>query len=357
MKTENDYLIEMESANVLTGENLTFPEYVAELQQFQDTICKVIAGEAYYEDMRIDAAKAHLERIAREKGCQNAPAVRDGVKTLNKMSREIAITMSGAKGENVVWKTLAYLNRPNTALYRNVYVTDGQEQTELDVIVLTDSAIIVLENKKVSKDITFTEDGRMVFTGGECYDKSPLGERMALKRSLLKKRLEKMITDRGLNIPVYVDSFIVLSAPKGTYLRVNDNYHKEKYCFRTNLNNRLRDYIGDINYEAEQMQQLNAMLTEMECNVRRFDVGVDYDQVRRSIAGAMAALQIEPTNESRDLPEKQEAEYAKVINLNEARKSSVERNLRKVVGIASGLTFGALMGGTAFKLIQAFHNK
>ena len=294
MKTVESFIKEMESSNVLMSKEVTFREYVTELLGFQSVVCKMVAGEAYHEQMRFDEALFLMESIARKNDVRNHPAVHNGIITMKKLSREIAITMSGAKGESVVSKTLEYLNRPNTKVYRNVYITDGQDETELDAVVLTDSGVIILEVKKVKSDLSLTEEGRMVFAGDECYDKIPLGEKMAIKRKLLKNALEKAISSANLEIPVYVDSYIVFSAPRGQYIKIDDRYRKEKHCFRTGLNQKIENYLGCAYYKDEQLEQLDKIFSEMESNVKRFETDLKYDDVRRSLAEAMAVLQEEP---------------------------------------------------------------
>ena len=291
MKTTEDFIKEMRNSNILTSNDYTFNEYVSEILQFQDIICKMVAKEDYHVGMRIDEALFIMESTARKRELRSNPAVHNGVLTMKKLAKEMAITMSGAKGENLVSKTLKFLNRPNTQIFHNVYVTDGIDETELDGIVLTDSAVIILEVKNVKADLTLTEDGRMVFAGDECYDKIPLAQKMALKRRLLKKCIEKAVADKGLEIPVYVDSFIVFSAPKGQYIKIDDRYRNEKHCFRTGLNNKIENYLGCAYYKTEQLAQLGEIISEMESNVKRFETELNYDEVRQTIAEALVVLQ------------------------------------------------------------------
>lgn len=204
MKTAEDFIRGMERSNVLMSREYTFKEYVSDIVQFQDMVCKMISGDNYHEGMRIDEALFIMESTARKRELRSHPAVHNGVLTMKKLAKEMAITMSGAKGESLVSRTLEFLNRPNTQIFRNVYITDGIDETELDGIVLTDNGVIILEVKKVKSDLTLTEDGRMVFAGDECYYKVPLAQKMALKRRLLKKCLEKAVGDKGFDIPVYV---------------------------------------------------------------------------------------------------------------------------------------------------------
>lgn len=251
----------------------------------------MIAGDAYHEGMRMDEATFLMESEARKRGLRCEPAVHNGVLAMKRLTKEMAVTMSGIKGERLVAKTLEFLSRPNTKVFRNVYVSDGQEQTELDAVVLTDGATIILEIKKVKSDFTLTEDGRMLFANNECYDKIPLCEKMERKRELLKAHLEKQLAAKGLDIPVVVDSYIVFSTPKGQFIHIEDRYHREKYCFRTGLNKTLENYLGCAHYNEEDLGQLSEIISEMEANVKRFKPNLDFDEIRQSLAEAMVVLQ------------------------------------------------------------------
>lgn len=358
MKTAEDFIREMESSNVLVSGECTFKEYVSDIVQFQDMICKMISGDDYHEGMRIDEALFIMESTARKKGLRNQPAVHNGVLTMKKLAKEMAITMSGAKGESLVFRTLEFLDRPNTQIFRNVYITDGVDETELDGIVLTDNGVIILEVKKVKSDLTLTEDGRMVFAGDECYDKVPLAQKMALKRRLLKKCLEKAVSDKGFDIPVHVDSFIVFSTPKGQFIKIDDRYRREKHCFRTSLNKKIESYIGCAYYKAEQLTQLGEIFSEMEANVKRFETELNYDEVRRSLAEALAVLQETPEKKKIatavvDNPVS-EQHTAKVLELDTQPLSTTRQKAkRKTVSlgyIAASLFAGVLISGAAAML-------
>lgn len=358
MKTAEDFIRDMESSNVLISRECTFKEYVAEIVQFQDMICKMIASDNYYEGMHIDEALFILESTARKKELRSHPAVHNGVLTMKKLAKEMAITMSGAKGESLVSRTLEFLNRPNTQVFRNIYVTDGINETELDGIVLTDNGVIILEVKKVKSDLTLTEDGRMVFSGDECYDKVPLAEKMVLKRRLLKKVLEKAVTEKGLDIPVYVDSFIVFSAPKGQYIRIDDRCRREKHCFRTGLNKKIENYIGCAYYNDDQLAQLGEIFSEMESNVKRFVTELNYDDVRRSLAEALVVLQdasvIQDSPAATKETQTSTTRIAKNFELNTKSVANTRRQVsRKAVGFgyaAASVFAGILISRAAAML-------
>ena len=344
MKTKMEYLKEMEQSGVLMQRELTFPEYADQLMTFQDIVCKMIAGETYHEGMRIGEAAFLLESEARKRGIRGEEAVHNGVLTMKKLSKEIAITMSGIKGERLVSRTLEFMSRPNTRVFRNVYVSDGQEQTELDTIVLTDAGAIILEIKRVPCDLTLTEDGRMVLEGKECHDDIPLCEKMARKRKLLQKYLARTLTANGLDIPVVVDSYIVFSAPKGLFIHVDDRYRREKYCFRSGLNRTLENCLGCACYKEAELEQLGGLISEMETNVKRFKTKLDFDEVRQSLAEAMSAFQNGESNETTEEPT---VVRKNTIPVNTGKKTDKPRKVDSLAYVAASVVAGVVLSGLA----------
>lgn len=321
MKTTEDFIKEMESSNVLMSSKHTFKEYASELLLFQDMICKMIAGDAYHDKMRVDEALFIMESTARKKNLRSNPVVHNGVLTMKKLVKEMAITISGVKGEKQISRILKSLKRPNTQIFQNVYVTDGKAETELDDIVLTDEGILILEVKKVKSDLVLTKEGRMVFEGDECFDKMPLANKMALKRKLLKKSLKNALAEKHLDIPVFVDSYIVFSTSGESYIHIDDRCHREKYCFSSTLNKTIENYFGCAYYKEEQLQQLGGILSEMESNVKRFEKELDYDEVRRSLAEALFVLQDDTADtEIHEVPTSKQAK---------ANKPKIEREKSK----------------------------
>ena len=344
MKTKMEYIKEMEQGNVLMHRELTFPEYAEQLTEFQDIVCKMITGDAYHDGMRIDEATFIMESEARKKGLRSEAAVHNGVLTMKRLSKEMAITMSGIKGERLVSRTLEFISRPNTQVFRNVYVSDGLSQTELDAVVLTDAAVIVLEIKKVKSDLTLTEDGRMVFAGNECHDDIPLCEKMALKRKLLKKYLERQLAVKGLNMPVFVDSYIVFSAPKGQFIYIDDRYHREKHCFRTGLNKTIENYLGCAYYKETELEQLGGIISEMETNVKRFETKLNFDEIRRSLAEAMVVLQGDESEKKTTEPA---GVHKKAIAENAGKKAEKLHRDDGFVYVAASVVAGVLLSGLA----------
>lgn len=283
-------IAEMEKTDILTQKELTFVEYAEQLEKFQEIVCRKIMGEEYAEGMRLEEAIFKLESKAREKGMSGDAVVRRGISSLRKVQKELAVSISGIKGEQLVTRTLEYVTRPDVKVFRNVYVADGNDETELDAVVMTDSGILILEVKKIRDDVTISYEGRLVHSSDACYDKIPLGQKMETKRRLLTKRLEELVAQEKLDIPVSVESLIVFSTPKGIRVNVDDKWRRDKWCFRTGLTKRIDAYLGKIYLSQKQQEQMGALLGNMETQVKRFELPLDFDEVRKNYAEAYEVL-------------------------------------------------------------------
>lgn len=347
------YVEKMEASNILMEQEMTFVEYVEELIQFQEMVTRTVMGDEYEEGMRIDEAIYRLESKARAKGINYDHQFRKGIAALKTVSKEISISLAGKKGENLVAKTLEYVTRPNTTMFRNVYVSDGVDETELDNVVLTDNGIIILEIKNTKDDVTITEQGRLVHSGDECYDKKPLCEKMEKKRRLLKARISAALEEKGIDIPLSVESLIVFSSPKGVRVNVDDRFHREKWCFRTGLVNKIDYYVGFASYSAEQLAVLGEVLGEIETQVKRFALTVDFNTVRTDIAEALAMFDEEAVEEvvitKQPAPRKvTKKSHRSIIDMLDvlAKRSAVKRTAAVMAGAITGMACVGILSAT-----------
>lgn len=348
------YIEKMEESNLLMEQEMTFVEYSESLIQFQDMVTKIVMGDDYEDGMRIDEAIYRLETKARVKGINYDHQFRKGIAALRTVSKEIAISVSGKKAENIVARTLEFVERPNTTMYRNVYVSNVIEETELDNVILTDSGVIILEVKNTKDNVTITEQGRLVHSGDECYDKQPLCEKMRKKRRLLKERLESIMMERNLSIPIHVESFIVFSTPKGVRIDVDDRFHKEKWCYRSGLKNKIEYYIGLASYNKDQLAELDSALGEIETNVKRFALKVNFDNVRADIAEALAMFDEEnvvseiPVVQKTVVNRSEEKELKNIVNITNAyaKRTEAKRTIAVIAGAFTSLACVGALGAS-----------
>ena len=157
-KTYSEIITEMEEKNIFSNPQVTYEGYLNSLLNFQTYVKKIVLGKDENEFCKIDEAAISIEKEAWNKGLQYDKDIKDCVKNLKRVSKEIAISMAGRKGEDKVAKKLSEATREDMRSYRNVYVSDGNTETEIDNIVVTKNGIIILEVKNISTDVTISED-------------------------------------------------------------------------------------------------------------------------------------------------------------------------------------------------------
>ena len=111
MKKAEEYIHQLESSGILMNQQMTFPEYAEQLCKFQDIVCRMIAGSDYHDKMHVDEATFIMESAARKNGVRSDQRVHNGIQTMKRLEKELAVTMSGIQGERDVSRTLKYLNR------------------------------------------------------------------------------------------------------------------------------------------------------------------------------------------------------------------------------------------------------
>lgn len=281
---------QMENSGLFMRAEYTNNEYTDELLDFQKMVGEMICGDQARYDLRMSEIIVRMESAAREKGVDRNPLVQNGIRALQKVGKEISISVAGRNSENRIARMLSFSERNDLATFRNVYVSDGESETELDNVLLTKNGIIVLEVKSVRGDVKISEDGHIMRANDEYYDDKPIDEKMIIKCRLLKSRLESLMAERGVQLPIWIDSYIVFSTPQNVFIHVNDLYRKQKYCSKGKLKYIVDDFTSDICYAPDEFVYLQNLLGEIETSQKRFSLDMDFDEVRKSFAQAYCLI-------------------------------------------------------------------
>ncbi len=281
---------QMENSGLFMRAEYTNNEYTDELLGFQKMVGEMVCGDQARYELRMNEIIVRMESAAREKGVAQDPRVQKGIRTLQNVSKEISVSVAGRISENRIASMLRFSERKDLATFRNVYVSDGEAETELDNVLLTKNGIILLEIKGVRGDIRISEDGHIMRSNDEYYDDKPIDEKMNLKCRLLKNKLESLMASHGVQLPILIDSYIVFSTPKDVHIRVNDMYHKQKHCSKGKLKYIVEDFKSDICYAPDEFVYLQNLLGEIETGQKRFPLVIDFDEVRESFAQAYCLI-------------------------------------------------------------------
>lgn len=269
--------------------------YIDELLRFQK-----FAGEFVLEDerARINEVCAALTTMARKNYATETPEFAAGIRALKALEKEIAINMSGKNAEDNVAYSMSFATRKFFRNFRNVYVSDHQNESELDDVILTDSGIIVIEVKAARNDVTIAPDGRLMYGKGESFHNESIGDKMTIKCRLLKNRIEAKLRERRCNIPVHIDSYLVFDVHRNSDVVITDNYHQQDWCRRGKLQYLINDYVTDTGYSEEEFGILTEILNEMESNVRKYAVPLDLVSIRDQFIALYAVATEEPQKEA-----------------------------------------------------------
>ena len=269
----------LKSNNIFSSNDFSREEYIEELLKFQRFASQLILGD---ETARLDEVIAAVSSAARKNGATCNPDFVAGTRGLKAIEKEIAIHMSGKRAEDEVAHSLTFVNRPFFRDFRNVYVADQETETEIDNVILTNNGIIVVEVKSAKHNITISEDGRLLYSNSESYHNESIDDKMSAKCRLLKTRIENKLREHGLDIPVYIDSYLVFVTPKRLEITITDNFRKVHWCRRGKLQHIVNDFISDVTYTAEEYAQLAEIIESLDCNVRRFPTELDLPAIRDS---------------------------------------------------------------------------
>lgn len=294
-KSASALLAEFDRKGILSRTDYTFTEYVDALCEFQR-----VAGEMFYGDdstgIRMTDIIAKMKVMAKEQGISYSSDIYNAIKALQNVDKDIAVMMAGKRGEDRVANMFQYVTRPEAKFFRNIYLTDGLEETEADAVILTSNGILVLEIKNAKSDITLSTEGRILF-GNTCYHDISIGEKIGKKVMLLKKRIEKGLDEKGLDAAVNVEGMLVFSTPNGVRIHVTNLYHQVNYCFRSNLFNRVDSFNSGVCYSEMELEALTDVLEEAASVQKRYESNIDLAETRYLFAKACEVLGVIPEYE------------------------------------------------------------
>ena len=255
------------------------------LTAYESAMLNLIYNSDHASHLTLRDGTNHFREMARERGLEESTVIQTAIQDMELIGKELATARAGASGERAVEKALRYVDRRKATL-SNVILSDGEDRTELDQVVITSNGILILEVKNYKADITITEAGQVYgFKRKHLSDKS-LGDHMNLKRYLLRKKIEEELGN--LDILVHIESRIVFSNPS---ISVTDNYQLEKYCFTATLPQEVEAFTSDVEYGLDEMKIIAAVIESVAEEEMVYDIGLDFERINENFAEALILLE------------------------------------------------------------------
>lgn len=182
----------LSSLKGLSGDVYSREELLPEMDQLEKEMAQIV----FEDGLDIPAEYVHMSYIMKHLHEMNNVAGNVADQELKRLSRLASIfsnhvraQQSGITGEDRVEQYLDYM-KSNHVVLRNLQLSDGVHNTEIDFLVLKQGVATIVEVKNSKRDIYIDEVGDMYKIGRyENFD-SHLGAKMDFRAEVIKQLLK-----------------------------------------------------------------------------------------------------------------------------------------------------------------------
>ena len=199
----------------------------------------------------------------------------------------IKAEISGNRGENKAFESLSHIRGEHTVL-RNIELSNGSERSELDAVVITRNGAFIIEVKNTSKNIFIDSEGNYYRTGEFLKWDSNIGEKMRIKRDLLRGVLDS----KGLTyMPIY--EVVVFTNNR---VEIQNKCATLKTCFLSQLPyiiDRCREIVFSFDEMDLAIEAISAANKESY-----YPLDFDVDSFKNNFADILATLELAKAKKS-----------------------------------------------------------
>lgn len=236
-----------------------------ELLPEMDQLEKEMAQIVFEDGLDIPAEYVHMSYIMKHLHEMNNVAGNVADQELKRLSRLASIfsnhvraQQSGITGEDRVEQYLDYM-KSNHVVLRNLQLSDGVHNTEIDFLVLKQGVATIVEVKNSKRDIYIDEVGDMYKIGRyENYD-SYLGAKMDFRAEVIKKLLK----DAGFE-NMKIEKVVVFTNNR---IQIKKDYQGFRVCFLSRLPHLIDDFYGTgVIQFTKHLQQIADFIQSKDLN-------------------------------------------------------------------------------------------
>ena len=281
----------------MASASYTNQEIVDHLKDLQYAIAHEVCGEDEGSRVRADVIVQAIEGKVKELGLQDSECFITFKQDMQDIGREIALTISGMKGEAKGFRALKALEYDtDTYVLHNVCLNDGEGRTEIDALVISPYGVFVIEMKNCRKTMTITKDGYFQKLDNPDYQ-YPLGERMCCKEILVRETLGE-----ALNVPVRSMLLLVNDAD------VIDEFGKIQMANRNTVVYKIRSYAKESKHlEKDEVSEMVAKV-EASHEEAKYPCSLDCERIVDNLAALVDEIEsAEQAKASAHTPKREEA--------------------------------------------------
>ena len=251
----------LSSLKGLSNDVYSREELLPEMDQLEKEMAQIV----FEDGLDIPAEYVHMSYIMKHLHEMNNVAGNVADQELKRLSRLASIfsnhvraQQSGITGEDRVEQYLDYM-KSNHVVLRNLQLSDGVHNTEIDFLVLKQGVATIVEVKNSKRDIYIDEVGDMYKIGRyENFD-SHLGAKMDFRAEVIKKLLK----DAGFE-NMKIEKVVVFTNNR---IQIKKDYQGFRVCFLSRLPH-LIDYFygtGVIQF-TKHLQQIADFIQSKDLN-------------------------------------------------------------------------------------------
>lgn len=289
-------------------------------------------------ELKIWDVEKYLEQLNEELGNVADEELQRFIEGSKILCNLIKAEISGNRGEAKAFRTLEYIKSKNYVL-KNVELSDGDFRTELDAVVITPSAITVVEVKNTAKDIFIDEAGNYFRTGEFLRLDCNIGEKMQIKEALLRKALSTASYGE-----VEINSVVVFTNNR---IEVQNKFEGLRTCFSSQLSYKVEGNKSRVIFDDEDMDTIKVCIEEAE-NKTAYPFEFDVEQYKTDYAVLMAKLE----EASVKAIEVNDA-VKKPVNIATVKKSSFSEVIRNIFASKYTRYAGGAVAAFAVSFITA----
>jgi Holliday junction resolvase len=289
------------SMTSFASETYTKEERLSEMFDLQYEVARITCphkSEYELKHLRFWESLDELKRRNKQACAGADDAIGDFEEGCRNLGRLISAEIGGNRGEHKAYRMLQQQGCKGT-IVRDLQLSEGVNRTELDLVVITGTAIAIVEVKNTKMDVYIDEVGDQYRLGYlERFD-SQLGTKMELRKHLVQQ-IAKQAGVAGvdvLSLVCFTDSRISVENRCG-FLTT---------CNLGTLSHQIDSFEGDRCIELDERAAIQKALLAASSE-ERYPMDYDIEGFKLSFAKALAAVEMAETALSGQATSQEEAD-------------------------------------------------
>lgn len=286
-----------------------------------------------------------LEYENREKGGIATDELKEFKLGCVKFSNLIKAEISGNWGENQVFGRLSCLKSKNKIL-RNVELENGDNRTELDMVVLTEKVQVIVEVKNTKKDVFIDEQGDFYRCGEYMNFDCNLKQKMDNREQLLNDAIAGTLSERDKEPKI-----IKLVVFTNKHIEVKNKCEDLKVCFLGELPYYIDEFVGESIYSNEDIAAL-ADAISVKAKSHEYELKMDMQKFKEDFVRLLDILENDEVQNAEEEVQKEAEKDFKTTQCLSEQDMKKTQSVKKYAGQVAGLLGAFGLGVIVTKVLS-----